>query len=265
MAKQKEKEWNYIIKLMKMKEELQAKLMRRREVLKITTAKRHSPLPSATDHRLVGSSSTAALGAGTSSAGSQSPNLQSLINQSLSAIMSHNKGHQMNSNPKTNSAISSSHSAPVVNPQMKTHAHRQRPILPKPIQVGELHSQPWNATSSIHSHHLSSDSGSESHQADRDARHRQGTVSVQSLLAEIRSGDSQLQDRDARNRQGTINVQSLIADHRAKHPEEIPTRGRRVRQSSKMCGDLTSSNSPTPPPAPSMGTEPSNTSYKVND
>ncbi len=50
------------------------------------------------------------------------------------------------------------------------------------------------------------------------------------------------------NDQGTVNVQSLIADYRAKHPEEIPTRGRRIRQSSKLGAEThTLSNSPTPP------------------
>ena len=46
MAKQKEKEWNYILKLMKVKEELQAKLMRRREVLKISSSSIRKSLPS---------------------------------------------------------------------------------------------------------------------------------------------------------------------------------------------------------------------------
>ena len=74
MAKQKEKEWNSILKLMKVKEELQAKLMRRKEVLKITCGK--------------SGRSGAASDLQQPTLPAAAPNLQTLINQSLNVIAS---------------------------------------------------------------------------------------------------------------------------------------------------------------------------------
>ena len=115
--------------------------------------------------------------------------------------------------------------------QHGSKSNRQRPILPKPMQMQpELH-QMWS--------------------------HPTGTSVDSAGFAE-----SQM---DVRNRQGTISVQSLIADYRAKHPEEHPMRGRRIRQPSKIGGqDLNSSNSPTPPlNAPVVAPEASSVSFKV--
>ena len=84
MAKQKEKEWNSILKLMKVKEELQAKLMRRKEVLKITSGKSGrsctaSDLQQPQQQQQQQQEQLAA---------TSTPNLQTFINQSLKAVAS---------------------------------------------------------------------------------------------------------------------------------------------------------------------------------
>lgn len=252
MAKQKEKEWNYILKLMKVKEELQAKLMRRREVLKISTAS---------------SSFSGAGGGGSGGAGSgrsklhlpsaaqlqavaaqhqqqqSQASLQSFINQSLSAIMGGS-----NHSAKSSSGSAGSKSAAAGGSQTSSNSganhqqqqqqlmfqqaskmlNRQRPILPKPSM--QVHSETWN-----HHHHHS------------------GGSSTTQLMDPGLSGQQH---------HGTISVQSLIADHRAKHPEEIPTRGRRIRQPSRICSDPNSSSSP-PPSSQQGASDPAAVSFKV--
>ena len=110
-------------------------------------------------------------------------------------------------------------------------SNRQRPILPKPMQMHPELQQMWS--------------------------HPAGTSVDPPGFA-----DSHM---DARNRQGIISVQSLIADYRAKHPEEHPMRGRRIRQPSKIGGpDLNLSHSPTPPLNTSaVAPEASSMSFKV--
>ena len=90
MAKQKEKEWNSILKLMKVKEELQAKLMRRKEVLKITSGKSGRSCtasdlqqPQQQQQQQQQQEQLAA---------TSTPNLQTFINQSLKAVASGKSG-----------------------------------------------------------------------------------------------------------------------------------------------------------------------------
>lgn len=243
MAKQKEKEWNYVLKLMKAKEELQAKLMRRREVLKIssTSSRKSHHGPSSVQP----------------AAGSQQQqqvhhqqqlqtqvNLQSFINQSLSNLMAANKSAAASGGASKNQLAASSAAMNLLQQQQqlqqqqsKIQQQRQRPILPKPdVQL-------WNQQQQQHHHH----------------HHHHNHSS--SLTADSGLGGSQESLADARNR--TISVQSLIADYRSKHPEEIPTRGRRIRQPSRICNDPNSSSSP-PPNSQSSGPESSaNMSFKV--
>lgn len=234
MAKQKEKEWNYILKLMKMKEEVQARLMRRREVLRITASRKpasmnlpqqfsadsnngSTPAVNVVAPRQTVPTITSAVG---------SPNLQTLINQSLSAIMTGKNTAKSNNNAATTLSAMNMQLQQQTPQQLlqQQKGSRQRPILPKPIQ-GSSELQIWNAN-----------------------------ALAESALAL----DSQ---QDNRSRQGTISVQSLIADYRAKHPEEIPTRGRRVRQPSKITGEQPVSNSPPPPQAAVV--DAANMSFKV--
>ena len=263
MAKQKEKEWNYILKLMKAKEELQAKLMRRREVLKISTGSgRKNHLPSIVQQQTVATASTASSQQQQSSSQHHKQqqqqqqlqtqaNLQSFINQSLNNLMAASKS-ALSGAPNSQSSSTSSAAMNLLQQQQQLQQQqlqqqlqqqqskmnqRQRPILPKPdIQL-------WNQQQQQQQHH-----------------HHHHHHSHSSSLADSGFGSSQ-ETLDARNR--TISVQSLIADHRSKHPEEIPTRGRRIRQPSRICNDPNSSNSP-PPNSQSSGLEPNaNMSFKV--
>ncbi|XP_045034659.1 general transcriptional corepressor trfA [Daphnia magna] len=86
MAKQKEKEWNYILKLMKVKEELQAKLMRRREVLKITSSSSRKIQPNSSQIHTVAQTHIQP------QQQSGAANLQTLINHSLNAMMGKSSG-----------------------------------------------------------------------------------------------------------------------------------------------------------------------------
>lgn len=242
MAKQKEKEWNYILKLMKVKEELQAKLMRRREVLKITTASasassaspsallgvgRNKHLPSAAQLHAVAQQHLAG------QQGSSQASLQSFINQSLTAIM--NNSTSKSSGAAKNSPGSFSGSVGQQQQQQATNKmlqNRQRPILPKPSM--QLHPEVQQLWGQQLNHQSVADSGL----VLDDSRHRQ------------------------QSNQGTINVQSLIADYRAKHPEEIPTRGRRIRQPSRICNDPNSSSSP-PPASQTASSDGAGVSFKV--
>ena len=233
MAKQKEKEWNYILKLMKVKEELQAKLMRRREVLKITTASASSSgVGLAGGRTKLNLPSAAQLQAVAAQHQSQA-SLQNFISQSLSAIMgggggtssgakSSGGGGSARNNMAGGSFTTSSAAAASQSQQQQLFQqaskllNRQRPILPKPTT--QAHPEVWNS----HHHH-------------QQHHHSGGS-----------SSSGQLADPSGGSHGGTISVQSLIADHRAKHPEEIPTRGRRIRQPSRICNDPNSSSSPPP-------------------
>ena len=184
MAKQKEKEWNYILKLMKIKEELQAKLMRRREILKITTARRVSPLPPTTSaafnssldmaglhmmhqqppapvyphnfaghQRSAGGSSSVGRETGVSS--SSTSNLQSLMSQSLNSIMAQpntSTGSKVNTTVSSRGAASPGAGHLAANVPFKgQHQHRQRPILPKPMQLSP-EVQVWNTSTTSQPH-----------------------------------------------------------------------------------------------------------------
>ena len=207
--------------------------MRHREVMKIAsgTASRKTILPSAAHLQQVVAQSQVHQPAAAAS-------LQTLINQSLSVMM-----NASTSKPSTSSTQKSETSAKQNHqPHLSIHQQqqqlqqqaqqqmqslyqqqqqskmnpRQRPILPKPSMQLQPDVQIWN------------------HHAQQSNHHASVVDSAVDLQA------------DARNRQGTVSVQSLIADYRAKHPEEIPTRGRRVRQPSRICNDANSSNSPPP-------------------
>lgn len=253
MAKQKEKEWNYILKLMKVKEELQAKLMRRREVLKITTSSLSAALSS--NSMLLGggrnkhlpSSSQPQVAAQQILHGHQTSqaSIQSFINQSLHAIKSSGKNSGLGSSA---SSFSGSHGQQQQHHQSSSNKmlqqNRQRPILPKPsMQVHQSEvQQMWG-------HH---------HSSNHHASHHQNL-----LDATLNLDDHHHRQQQAQQNQGTINVQSLIADYRAKHPEEIPTRGRRIRQPSRICNDPNSSSSP--PPSQNSNADAAGVSFKVRN
>ena len=209
---------------MKVKEELQAKLIRRREVLKITMSPPKKELPAQLN--TVAQTQIQQQQPGAAS-------LQTLINNSLNAMIN-----------KSSSSVSKTSTSSIMNQQQQAKLNRQRPILPKPSMQMHPEMQMWSQQQHHHHyhHHHSSSSSSANHH---------------SHVVDSVVGDSQA---DARNRQGTISVQSLIADYRAKHPEEIPTRGRRIRQPSRICNDPNSSSSPPPN---SNGPEAANMSFKV--
>lgn len=281
MAKQKEKEWNYILKLMKVKEELQAKLMRRKEVLKITSTStsRKNVIPNTPQTHTVAQTQMQQQ--------SGSANLQTLINHSLNAMMSKSSSSSKNA-ISNNPAVSIQHSQHLVQQQQQQQQlqqfqqqqhlqqqakmNRQRPILPKPSMQIHPEVQMWNQQHQQqqqqhqqhqqqqqhhhHHHHNNNNNNNNTSNSNNNSHHHHHHV-VDSVLGA--SADSQA---DARNRQGTISVQSLIADYRAKHPEEIPTRGRRIRQPSRICNDPNSSSSP-PPNSQSIGPEAGSMSFKV--
>ena len=243
MAKQKEKEWNYILKLMKVKEELQAKLLRRKEVLKITGSANRKNLPNTPQIHTV--AQTQQQGAA---------NLQTLINHSLNAMM----GKSGSSKAMSSNSLMSQQQQQLIQQQQQQQQlqqqaklNRQRPILPKPSMQIHPEVQMWNQQQQQHHHHHNH----HHHNNNNNSNHlHQGVVdSVVGACADAQA--------DARNRQGTISVQSLIADYRAKHPEEIPTRGRRIRQPSRICNDPNSSSSPPPQPGGQEGG--SSMSFKV--
>jgi hypothetical protein len=275
MAKQKEKEWNYILKLMKVKEELQAKLMRRREVLKITTSSIRKNLPNSNQTHTVAQAHVHQHPQQSGAA-----NLQTFINHSLNAMMG--KSSSSSKSIMSNSPVTNHQQSPqLIQQQQQLHQHqlqqhqlhqhqlhqqaklnRQRPILPKPSLQIHPEVQMWTQqqqqqqqqSQQQHHHHHHHHSNNNSNSSNN--HHHHNTV-VDSVVGACT--DSQA---DARNRQGTISVQSLIADYRAKHPEEIPTRGRRIRQPSRICNDPNSSSSP-PPNSQSGGQEGANMSFKV--
>lgn len=268
MAKQKEKEWNYILKLMKVKEELQAKLMRRREVLKITSSSSRKIQPNSSQIHTVAQTHIQP------QQQSGAANLQTLINHSLNAMMGKSSGSSksiMSNSPAMNHQQSQQliqqqqlHHQQIQQQQLHQHQlqqqakmNRQRPILPKPsMQIHpevQIWSQQQNQQQSQHHHHHHNNHNSSNQQHHHHHHHNTVVDSVVGACA-----DSQA---DARNRQGTISVQSLIADYRAKHPEEIPTRGRRIRQPSRICNDPNSSSSPPPNSQPG-GQEGANMSFK---
>ena len=276
MAKQKEKEWNYILKLMKVKEELQAKLMRRREVLKISSSSIRKSLPSSNQTHTIAQAHVQQ-----PQQQSGAANLQTFINHSLNAMMGKSSGSSKSI--MSNSPVMNHQQQQLIQQQQQLHQqqlqqhqlhqhqlqqqakmNRQRPILPKPSlqihpevqmwtqQQQQQHQQQQSQQHHHHHHHHHSNNNNNS----SNNHHHHSTV-VDSVVGAC--ADSQA---DARNRQGTISVQSLIADYRAKHPEEIPTRGRRIRQPSRICNDPNSSSSPPPNSQPG-GQEGANMSFKV--
>ncbi len=276
MAKQKEKEWNYILKLMKVKEELQAKLMRRREVLKITSSSIRKNVPNSHQTHTVAQAHVQQHQQQQSGAS----NLQSFINHSLNTMMGKSSGLSktiMSNSPVMNHQQSQQliqqqqqlqHQHQLQQHQLHQHQlqqqakmNRQRPILPKPslqihpeVQMWTQQQQQQQQQNQHHHHHHHHHSNNNINSSNNHHHHNTVVDSVVGACA-----DSQA---DARNRQGTISVQSLIADYRAKHPEEIPTRGRRIRQPSRICNDPNSSSSPPPNSQPG-GQEGANMSFKV--